>query len=54
MVYVLLSFEKAKGDNTDPYMKDAISLARDEHWKFLRSSISPTFSSGKMRQVCKL
>ncbi|VDI83248.1 cytochrome P450, family 3, subfamily A [Mytilus galloprovincialis] len=44
----------AKGDNTDPYMKDAISLARDEHWKFLRSSISPTFSSGKMRQMMPL
>ncbi|VDI83243.1 Hypothetical predicted protein [Mytilus galloprovincialis] len=44
----------AEGDNNDPYLKDAVSIARDEHWKFLRSSISPTFSSGKMRQMMTL
>lgn len=35
----------------DKYLKGGMSLTRDENWKFIRSSLSPAFSSGKIRQM---
>ncbi|XP_046569764.1 cytochrome P450 3A6-like [Haliotis rubra] len=34
--------------------KSAVSVVEDDHWKFSRSVLSPTFSSGKMRQMVPL
>ncbi|ESO10629.1 hypothetical protein HELRODRAFT_96929 [Helobdella robusta] len=34
-----------------PPMDKALSLLKDDHWKFVRSVVSPTFSSGKMRKM---
>ncbi|KAL3841597.1 hypothetical protein ACJMK2_019714 [Sinanodonta woodiana] len=36
------------------FMDSALSLASGEHWKFLRSTLSPAFSSGKMRNMTPL
>ena len=33
--------------------KNFLSAARDDHWKTLRSTVSPTFSSGKLRLMTK-
>ncbi|KAK3587375.1 hypothetical protein CHS0354_028747 [Potamilus streckersoni] len=36
------------------FFDSAISVAQGEHWKFLRSTLSPTFSSNKMRNMTPL
>ncbi|KAL3842941.1 hypothetical protein ACJMK2_020914 [Sinanodonta woodiana] len=33
------------------FFDSAITMAQGDHWKFLRSTLSPTFSSSKMRNV---
>uniref|UniRef100_A0A8D2GQ12 unspecific monooxygenase n=1 Tax=Urocitellus parryii TaxID=9999 RepID=A0A8D2GQ12_UROPR len=33
------------------FMKKAISLSEDEEWKRIRTLLSPTFSSGKLKEV---
>ncbi|KAL3841596.1 hypothetical protein ACJMK2_019713 [Sinanodonta woodiana] len=35
-------------------MDSAVNLAAGEHWKFLRTTLSPAFSSGKMRNMTPL
>nr|XP_032826375.1 cytochrome P450 3A6-like [Petromyzon marinus]XP_032826376.1 cytochrome P450 3A6-like [Petromyzon marinus] len=34
--------------------KEAMSLANDEKWKRIRNVLSPTFSGGKIKQMCPL
>ncbi|KAL3842944.1 hypothetical protein ACJMK2_020917 [Sinanodonta woodiana] len=36
------------------FFDSAITVAQGEHWKFLRSTLSPTFSSNKMRNMTPL
>ncbi|KAL3842942.1 hypothetical protein ACJMK2_020915 [Sinanodonta woodiana] len=36
------------------FFSSAISVAQGDHWKFLRSTLSPTFSSSKMRNMTPL
>lgn len=38
---------------SDPslFFKYAINLVKDDHWKHLRASITPTFTSGKLKKV---
>ncbi|XP_032610107.1 cytochrome P450 3A8-like, partial [Hylobates moloch] len=33
------------------FMKSAISIAEDEEWKRIRSLLSPTFTSGKLKEM---
>ena len=35
-------------------MTDMITVAEDDHWKFLRSTMTPTFTTGKLKNVCRL
>ncbi|KAL3842936.1 hypothetical protein ACJMK2_020909 [Sinanodonta woodiana] len=36
------------------FFNSAVSVAQGDHWKFLRSTLSPTFSSSKMRNMTPL
>ncbi|KAL3842943.1 hypothetical protein ACJMK2_020916 [Sinanodonta woodiana] len=36
------------------FFDSAVSVAQGDHWKFLRSTLSPTFSSNKMRNMTPL
>lgn len=38
----------------DEFTSHAINIARDDYWKFLRSKISPTFTSGKLKNMMPL
>ena len=51
VIHFYLWIKQPAGSNNDPMVKGAMSIARDEHWKFIRTTISPTFTSGKMRQA---
>uniref|UniRef100_A0A673U4A1 unspecific monooxygenase n=1 Tax=Suricata suricatta TaxID=37032 RepID=A0A673U4A1_SURSU len=35
------------------FMKSALSLSEDEQWKRIRTLLSPTFTSGKLKEVKK-
>ncbi|KAK3587372.1 hypothetical protein CHS0354_028744 [Potamilus streckersoni] len=39
---------------TTKFFDSAITVAQGEHWKFLRATLSPTFSSNKMRNMTPL
>ena len=31
-----------------------LTALRDDHWKHVRSTLTPTFSTGKLRRVCSV
>lgn len=33
-------------------LQHGLTVVEDDHWKFMRNTLLPTFSSGKMRKVC--
>jgi len=37
----------------DDFLSGSITVARDQHWKFLRSKISPTFTTARLKNVSK-
>uniref|UniRef100_A0A8C2SCY7 unspecific monooxygenase n=1 Tax=Capra hircus TaxID=9925 RepID=A0A8C2SCY7_CAPHI len=45
----ILSYRKVFGPLG--IMKNAITVAEDEHWKRIRTLLSPTFTSGKLKEV---
>ncbi|XP_067680459.1 cytochrome P450 3A24-like [Haliotis asinina] len=38
----------------DPLIKDSLVLLTDDHWKFIRGVLSPTFTGGRMREMIPL
>ncbi|XP_024427126.2 cytochrome P450 3A12 [Desmodus rotundus] len=44
-------FTNRRGIGPVGFMKSAISLAEDENWKRIRTLLSPTFTSGKLKEM---
>lgn len=44
-------FDMMKGKKKKSIWSSAVTRAYGDHWKFIRSTLSPTFSSGKMRHM---
>ncbi|XP_064612848.1 cytochrome P450 3A8-like [Liolophura sinensis] len=38
----------------DKMKRNALPMLEDDHWKYIRSLLSPTFSSGKLRQMAPI
>ncbi len=51
LLNMLTIFCLQQGQRGSKITKNFLSTVRDDHWKILRSTVSPTFSTGKLRQV---